>query len=143
MGDTKEEGGCNAKLLNCVELVLSRHLAVLDAVTRIGSGVRHLGLAVSMDNVVDRRVAIRVDSDLVAHRVQLRHPRSQLLAALARVSAVGRIVARRHVIGLREVASVALVGPVVHELDGAELQPLATEAGEEASGLAGRFHTRA
>ena len=78
--------------LNLVELILAGHLAMLDSVARIFARKILLRFAIGVEDVVDGRIAVAVDRDLIARAVERLHHLDELLPVSARVAAVARIV---------------------------------------------------
>ena len=113
-----EEGGRHAEFLHAVQLVFARGLAVLDAVARVGARELALRLGVGVQDIVDGRVAVAVNGDLVARAVVLLHHFGELFAAAGRVAAVVRLAAGRAVVGRGEIAGVALDGAVLEQFHG-------------------------
>ena len=132
-----EEGRGEVELGDGVELVLAHHLAVLDPMPGVFAGKGQLRLAERVEDVVDRRVAVGVNRDLVAGLVQLLDHRRQVFAPAARIAAIIGVSLERRVIRLGEVAGVALVRPVLHDLDRPELEILVAEPGDHATRLGG------
>ncbi len=104
-----EERGTETELGDGVELVLTHHLTVLDAMTGVAPRNFSLRVPKGVQYVVDGRVAARVNRDRVAGAMELLDHRGQLRPGPARVATIGGGVLEGRVIRLGEVSGIALI----------------------------------
>src|SRR4051812_14059953 len=112
-----EERRRNTELLNSIELILARRLAVFDAVTSVLPRKFLLHESESRQDIVNRGVTVGVNRHLIAGAMVGSDQVDQLFPAARRIADVGGLPFRLRCIGRGKKTRETLQGAVMPKLD--------------------------